>query len=93
MTKRALRHAYLTSEAKVWLQRRGNERVILRILPVRVAEGHQCYELYTAFEEGPGHWGCVLFDKNGYWIYDGYELTVREQEHVAEFIINYIERL
>jgi hypothetical protein len=35
--------------------------------------------------------GRVLFDADGYWIYDGEELSVDEQEQLGRFIINHME--
>lgn len=33
--------------------------------------------------------GRILFDKNGYWIYDGNHLDTSEQEQLAAFIANF----
>lgn len=83
---------YLTTEAKAWLSRNGNGEVI-RVVPSYAPVGQQCYELYTSFEQTSENLGRILFDSNGYWIYDGNHLKVAEQEHLALFIINYMERL
>jgi len=33
--------------------------------------------------------GQILFDGNGYWIYDGNQIGIPEQEQIAEFILNF----
>jgi hypothetical protein len=50
-----------------------------------------CYRLHTAYEPAPDYLGKILFDTQGYWIYDGETLTITEQEQVAKFIIIYVE--
>ncbi len=64
---------------------------------VRVVHDGQCrdaafvYQLYTAFDAE--FLGRILFDDNGYWIYDGDELTVAEQEQLGRFIQHNMEIL
>jgi hypothetical protein len=84
---------FLRSEAKVWLNRHDSSSEVIRIVPGHAPVGHQSYELYPAYD-GPGeNLGRILFDKMGYWIYDGNDLTIMEQEQIAAFIINYVERI
>ncbi len=68
--------------------------MIMRVVPALEETGNvSVYHLYTAFDKNPDFMGSILFDKEGYWIYDGNALTIDEQEQVARFIINYEERL
>jgi len=84
----------LDKEAKAWLKRRSGPDEIIRIVPL--LDDYRAvttYNLYTAFENAPDFLGTILFDAEGYWIYDGDILTVDEQEQAARFIINYVERI
>ncbi|MFA6083541.1 hypothetical protein [Mucilaginibacter sp.] len=86
-------HSYLTSEAKAFVRRKEGPDEVIRVVPDRFCrKAVQCYQLYTAFEENPDDLGYILFDMQGYWIYDGNNLSVAEQEQVADFIIHYVER-
>jgi hypothetical protein len=85
---------YLTQEAKAFVKRKGGPDEVIRVIPDHPRRGvFQCYQLYTAFEETPDNLGRILFDEQGYWIYDGDLLSIAEQEQLADFIINYVERL
>jgi hypothetical protein len=42
------------------------------------------YDLYIAYENA--YLGRILFDDQGYWIYDGNELNIVEQEQLGKFI-------
>jgi len=85
---------YLLNEAKAWVKRKnGPDEVIRILLDTECKDAAQCYELFTAYDNQPDHLGRVLFDAKGYWIYDGTALSVQEQEQVAAFIINYVERI
>ncbi|WP_419702012.1 hypothetical protein [Mucilaginibacter sp. NFX135] len=87
-------HSYLTREAKAFVKRINGPDEIIRVVPGNPpGKVAQCYQLYTAFDEKPDDLGCILFDEQGYWIYDGDLLSIGEQEQLANFIINYIERL
>ena len=87
-----MNHTFLTGEAKAWIKRKSYPDEIVRIVPDLENKGAVLgYMLYTAFDESPDYMGRILFDTEGYWIYDGEELTVTEQEQVAKFIINYVE--
>ena len=89
-----MKNIELTREAKAWLKRKTGPDEIVRIVPDVESRGVVLsYELYTAFEENPDYLGRILFDQQGYWIYDGQALNVTEQEQVARFIINYVETL
>ncbi|MFD0767154.1 hypothetical protein ACFQZI_20030 [Mucilaginibacter lutimaris] len=84
---------YIATEAKAWLNRDNGSSEVLRVISSAAPAGQQCYELYPAYEQNDYDLGRILFDDNGYWIYDGSDLNIAEQEQVAAFIINYVERL
>ena len=87
-----MRNTELINEAKAWVKRKNGPDEIVRIIPGTENGGKvSSYELFTAFDENPDYLGRILFDMQGYWIYDGETLTVTEQEQVAKFIINYAE--
>ena len=78
------------TEAKAWIERKkGPDKVVRVVLNNQHNDTGKSYNLYTAFEENPDCLGRILFDTQGYWIYDGNYLTIGEQEQVAQFIINY----
>jgi hypothetical protein len=84
----------LTGEAKVWIKRKNGPGEVIRVVPdMEYNKTVMSYQLYTAFDKNPDHLGQVLFDMQGYWIYDGEVLSVAEQEQVAKFIINYVDRI
>jgi len=79
----------LEKEAKAWIRRKKGPDEIIRVVPaVESYDTVTAYHLYPAFEENPDYLGSILFDRNGYWIYDGELLSIGEQEQLAEFIIN-----
>jgi hypothetical protein len=83
---------FLTGEAKAWIKRKNYPDEIIRI----VYDGENkaaglTYKLFVAYDENPDCLGRILFDAEGYWIYDGQILTIAEQEQLAKFIINYVE--
>lgn len=84
---------YLTAEAKAWLGRPNGGGEVIRVVPSYAPVGQQCYELYTSYEQVTDNLGRILFDTEGYWIYDGHHFQVTDQEQIASFIINYMERL
>lgn len=89
-----MNNTYLDKEAKAWVKRKNGPDEVLRVVPELSCKGAgQCYQLYTSFEENPDDLGRILFDAQGYWIYDGNELSIAEQEQVARFIINYVETI
>lgn len=72
-------------EAKAWIKRTGGRDEILRLQ--MESEGKViAYRLFPAYEPGESDLGRILFDVEGNWIYDGYELSIAEQEQVAKFI-------
>ena len=84
----------LGKEAKAWLKRKNGRQEIIRVVPSpEDLEKISVYQLYTAFDLEAEFLGSILFDREGYWIYDGEWLAIDEQEQVAAFIINYQERL
>lgn len=84
----------LINEAKAWVKRQNGPDEIIRIIPDLENEKNVlCYNLYTAFDDNPDYLGRMLFDTQGFWIYDGETLTIPEQEQVAKFIINYVEKV
>ena len=92
--QRLLAKTYLKSEAKAWLKYRNGTREVVNIVPdTEQNDAEQCYEIYTAYEHSPVYMGRVLFDVQGYWIYDGSLLQVDEQEQLAHFIMTYVERI
>ncbi|MHB8207000.1 hypothetical protein [Mucilaginibacter sp.] len=83
---------YLIKEAIAWVKSGPESHEVVQIVPETIREGNVlCYKLYTAYEPNPDYLGRILFDAQGYWIYDGETLSVIEQEQVAKFIINYVE--
>ncbi|HEY8930044.1 MAG TPA: hypothetical protein VIM55_12675 [Mucilaginibacter sp.] len=89
-----MRNTYLTNEAKAWIKRKnGPDEVVRVVLDTNSTERVTAYELYVAYDNDPEYLGRILFDTQGYWIYDGDTFTIAEQEQVARFIINYVETL
>lgn len=85
---------YLETEGRAWLKFRDGSQQVISILPDHEQTfSAQCYELYTAYDKEPDYLGRILFDEAGFWIYDGAVLHVCEQEQIANFIINYVEKL
>ncbi len=87
------RNIELTREAKAWVKRKNGPDEIVRVVPDMENNNVMSYNLYTAFDEKPDYLGRILFDTQGYWIYDGETLSIAEQEQVAKFIINYVEAI
>jgi len=79
----------MTTEAKAWIKRGKSADEIVRVVPDEIDKDGRpiSYNLFTAYEEN--YLGRILFDAQGYWIYDGQVLTVTETEQLARFIINY----
>ena len=87
-------NAYLVNDARAWVKRKnGPDEVVRILLDVKSRDAVLCYQLYTAYDENPDYLGRILFDAQGYWIYDGNVLEIAEQEQVAKFITNYQEVL
>jgi len=79
----------LLNEAKAWIKRKnGPDEVVRVILDIGNKEPVTSYLLYTTYEQTPDYLGRILFDQQGFWIYDGDVLTIDEQEQLAKFIIH-----
>ncbi|MGZ3944428.1 MAG: hypothetical protein ACXVJB_05765 [Mucilaginibacter sp.] len=88
-----IKNTGLVTEAKVWLRRKNGPGEIVRVvLDAGIGSQVIAYNLYHAFEDDPGYLGRILFDAEGYWIYDGSILSIAEQEQLAKFIIDYVKR-
>ena len=91
INKRIMNNTYLFSEAKAWVKRMHGPDEVVKIIPVAETGGSVLsYELYVAYD-APEYLGRILFDSEGYWIYDGDFFSVTEQEQLARFICNYVE--
>lgn len=67
----------LDKEAKAWLKHKNGPDEIIRIVPaLDDYRAVTTYNLYTAFENDPDFLGMILFDAEGYWIYEGELLTI-----------------
>jgi len=85
---------YLIKEAIAWVKNGPESHEVVKFVPNSALKGKVlCYRLYTAYEPDSDYLGRILFDRQGYWIYDGETLTIIEQEQVAKFIIKYVEVL
>jgi len=68
-----------------WLKRKnGPDEVVNVVLDEQCPVATLVYNLYIAFDEA--YLGRILFDDQGFWIYDGTKLTVDEQEQLGKFI-------
>ncbi|HVW13161.1 MAG TPA: hypothetical protein VHB54_05045 [Mucilaginibacter sp.] len=89
-----IKNTGLITEAKVWVKRKNSPGEIIRVILDSSNGGKViAYNLYHAFEDSPDYLGRILFDQEGYWIYDGSVFSVAEQEQLAKFIIDYARRL
>ncbi|MGZ3872584.1 MAG: hypothetical protein ACXVJD_06685 [Mucilaginibacter sp.] len=89
-----MNNAYLINDVKAWVKRKnGPDEVVRILLDTESRDAALCYQLFTAFDEHPDYLGRILFDDQGYWIYDGETLSIAEQEQLARFIIGYIEHI
>jgi len=80
--------------AIAWVKRGETAHDVLQVIPDTDWKGKGLsYDLFTAYEPKPEYLGRILFDDEGYWIYDGDVLTIAEEEQVARFIINYVDKL
>ncbi len=97
-----MNNTYLMRPAKAWLKRRNGPDEIVRVVQDMGSDVKGLsYKLYIAYgnlknddlpdDRNPDFLGRILFDTEGYWIYDGEILAVAEQEQLAKFIINYVE--
>lgn len=83
------RNMELTTEVKTYIKSKQGSDEIIRVVPAGMEGAVEVYNLYTAFEDRPDYLGRVLFDAQGYWMYDGTTLSISEQEQLARFIVNY----
>ena len=68
-----------------WIKRKKGPDEVVRVIPdVQCTDAALVYNLYIAFDEE--YLGRILFDNEGYWIYDGNELAIDEQEQLGKFI-------
>jgi hypothetical protein len=85
-----MNRAYLVNNARAWVRRKNGPEEVVRIaIDPESKDAALCYQLFTAYEANPDYLGRILFDAQGYWIYDGQTLAIEEQEQLAKFIINY----
>jgi len=84
-----MNNTYLFTEAKAWVKRKHGPDEVVKIIP-HTEDNVICYELFVAYDN-PDYLGRILFDTEGYWIYDGDVFSVTEQEQLARFICNYVE--
>jgi len=88
-----MKNTGLVTEAKVWLKHKDGPGEIIRVaLDAGIGSSTIAYNLYNAFEDNPDYLGRILFDAEGYWIYDGSILSIGEQEQLAKFIIEYVKK-
>ncbi|MBB5394772.1 hypothetical protein [Mucilaginibacter sp. AK015] len=75
-----------------WIKRKnGPDEVIKVIQDIKCTDASLVYNLFTAFDDIS--LGRILFDQDGYWIYDGEQLAVIEQEQLGKFIVHNMEVL
>ncbi|MDB5004444.1 MAG: hypothetical protein JWQ34_2669 [Mucilaginibacter sp.] len=75
-----------------WLKRKSGPDEVVSVIPdMDCKDAALVYDLYSAYEMD--YLGRILFDDQGYWIYDGEVLTVAEQEQLGKFIQHNIEVL
>lgn len=75
-----------------WLKRKSGPDEVVSVIPdTECRDAAAAYNLYTAYENEC--LGRILFDEQGYWIYDGNNLTIAEQEQLGKFIQHNMEVL
>jgi hypothetical protein len=73
-----------SNDARAWVKRKnGPDEIVRIVLDLENKDAKLCYQLFTAYDEEPDYLGRILFDVQGFWIYDGDLFTVAEQEQVA----------
>jgi len=86
-------NVYLIKQAVAWVKRKNGHDKVIRVVPdIENEGGILCYNLYVAYEEEPEYLGRILFDTQGYWIYDGDFLSIAEQVQLAKFISNQVRQ-
>jgi hypothetical protein len=88
-----LKNTFLITETKVWIKRKNGAGEIIRVM-LDPSAGSKviAYNLYNAFNERSDYLGRILFDAKGYWIYDGSDMSIDEQEQLAKFIISHVKK-
>jgi hypothetical protein len=76
---------YLSRVATAHIKRAPGLNPMITVKPLEENKQTRRYELYLGYEND--YLGSILFDADGYWIYDGNDLTVQESEDIARFII------
>lgn len=73
-----------------WIKRKNGPDEVISVIPdMQCSDAALVYNLHAAYEVA--YLGRILFDDQGFWIYDGEELTVGEEEQVARFIQHNME--
>jgi len=76
---------YLGRVATAHIKRAPGLNPMIVVKPFVENDQQRVYKLHLGYEND--YLGCIMFDEQGYWIYDGNELTVEESEDIARFII------
>lgn len=79
-------YTFLEYGVKAWVKSRNGASRILQVTPGDTSDHPRSYLLSVAYEKDSDGLGRILFDEQGYWIYDGDDLTVDEQEQVVKVI-------
>jgi hypothetical protein len=68
----------MTTEARAWVKRSPGTGELVRIVPdeLDISSRILTYQLFSSYDENPEYLGMILFDAEGYWIYDGNKLKV-----------------
>jgi hypothetical protein len=75
-----------------WLKRKSGPDEVVSVIPdIECKDAALVYDLYSAYEMD--YLGRILFDDQGYWIYDGELMTIAEQEQLGKFIQHNMEVL
>jgi hypothetical protein len=75
-----------------WLKRKNGPDEVVSVVPdTECRDAMLVYHLLKAYEDE--YLGRILFVEQGYWIYDGNELSVAEQEQLGRFIRHNMEVL
>ncbi len=78
-----MKQLYIGRLATAYLKRRWGESLLVKVVPLTESDEVCIYDLFCEDSFA----GRILFDEQGYWIYDGQELSVEESEHLAAFIL------
>ena len=78
-----MNNTFLIKEAKAWVKPKNGPGVIIRVMPDMENDGTvlSYHAIHPPLDPNPDYLGRILFDAQGYWIYDGELLIlVTEQE-------------